>query len=183
MVARFPVATESDELIGACAGGSNYVAEMEVISNAVHHTEQCIEEGTAAPANVTHRLTFLPTFSRELIDVAYPTGKKKQWHVCQTHSMQWIPSHCRIKGNEKFGEALNSLRPTRGDAIILDLKARICERIKSKWYESLDRSTGLEVWRVLKRPNINWKDEWGQLVRKDQTILARFMLSSHMGVS
>ncbi|KAK6961029.1 hypothetical protein BgiMline_033700, partial [Biomphalaria glabrata] len=52
-VFSFPGKTENDELVGPCAGQSDYIAKMEEIKNALEHNKRQIEEGTAAPANVT----------------------------------------------------------------------------------------------------------------------------------
>ncbi|KAK7004200.1 chitinase [Biomphalaria glabrata] len=52
VVVRFPGSTENDEILGACSGRSNYVAEMVAIQNAVEYIEERLNEKTAQPSPI-----------------------------------------------------------------------------------------------------------------------------------
>nr|KAI8732622.1 galactoside 2-alpha-L-fucosyltransferase 1-like [Biomphalaria glabrata] len=108
VVVRFPGSTENDEILGACSGRSNYVAEMVAIQNAVEYIEERLNEETAQPSPIvlfTDSMSSLQaiespadTLPEPLAKTLACVGRLQEKHKIRT-AFQYVPGHVDVEGN------------------------------------------------------------------------------------
>nr|KAI8757360.1 colorectal mutant cancer protein-like [Biomphalaria glabrata] len=106
VVVQFPGTIENDEILGACSGRSNYVAEMVAIQNAVEYIEERLNEKTAQPSPIvlfTDSLSSLQaiespadTLPEPLAKTLACVGRLQEKHKIRT-TFQYIPGHVDVE--------------------------------------------------------------------------------------
>ncbi|XP_055891896.1 uncharacterized protein LOC129927346 [Biomphalaria glabrata] len=185
VVVRFPGSTENDEILGACSGRSNYVAEMVAIQNAVEYIEERLNEKTAQPSPIvlfTDSLSSLQaiespadTLPEPLAKTLACVGRLQEKHKIRT-TFQYVPGHVDVEGNVKadlLAKLGTKLDPVDEPQFFEQARAIVDEWARNKWCKSWENgNTGREVWQNLKGPSKS--DEWWQLNREEQVIIARY---------
>uniref|UniRef100_A0A2C9M4E0 ribonuclease H n=1 Tax=Biomphalaria glabrata TaxID=6526 RepID=A0A2C9M4E0_BIOGL len=183
VVVRFPGSTENNEILGACSGRSNYVAEMVAIQNAVEYIEERLNEKTAQPSPIvlfTDALSSLQaiespadTLPEPLAKTLACVGRLQEKHEIRT-TFQYVPGHVDVEGNTKadlLAKLGTKLDPVDEPQTFEQARAIVDELARDKWCKSWENgNTGREVWQNLKGPSKS--DEWWQLNREEQVTIA-----------
>ena len=184
-VVRFAGQTESDELVGPCCEGSNYIAELTAIREALEYIEERVEEDATLAADVVIFTDSMSTLQAIESLSVWPTNLEKAMACVERLLVrngmrvlfQWVPSHVGLVGNEradqlaKFGTRL--LSPDYEEPLSYEgVSTIVREWERTRWYEDWDNSDkGRVFWERVKRPNRN--DAWWQLRREASSIIAQ----------
>ena len=172
-----------EELLGPCGTmASNYDAELEAIHRALESVHRTLQGSEIFGFD-----TVLFCDSRSALEVL--ASEKRSTHLVDAIledvgrlerlggkvTVQWIPSHVNVNGNEKadsLAKAGAALPQPEAPVTYLGAKTWLKDHFRSKWYQEwADNTTARGVFANMPRPSRS--DQWWNLSRKHQSLVTQ----------